>query len=144
MSFSVEELAAKIYLYAERRRKDNGYAANHPEDVRLIELAWSLLLTKRPDLVAAGHAVATTKLDELAAKYLEYIPASVRNDLKKPQNPLFTPAEQAALDKLPVVNGQVLDYQAVLQRTALMMSVMSNMMNMRHESLKSISSNLRG
>jgi hypothetical protein len=58
--------------------------------------------------------------------------------------PLFSQDEKDLMAKLPPEQQAMMTLQARKQREALMTSVLTNIANMKHESLKGIANNLRG
>jgi hypothetical protein len=58
--------------------------------------------------------------------------------------PLFSPDEAQLMSKLPPEQQAMMTLQAKKQRESLMTSVLTNIANMKHESLKGIAQNLRG
>ena len=143
MSFTVEQLAAKIFLYGERNAKDRNYANSHANEAKLVTSAWKLLLAMKPDLAAGGGATVTEKIKRLATSYFQPIPMGLPQPVGAKPKPLFTPQEEAMLKQLPPGQRSLMEIQIQMQHEALLMSTLSNIMKSHHETLKGMVGNIR-
>jgi hypothetical protein len=143
MSFTVEQLAAKIFLYGERNAKDRGYANSHANEAKLITAAWNLLLSMKPDLATGGGTSATEKIKKLATGYFQHIPMGLPQPVGAKPKPLFTPQEEGMLKQLPAAQRSLMEIQIQMQHEALMMSTLSNIMKLHHDTLKGVIGNIR-
>ena len=144
MSFTVEQLAAKIFLYSERSASNRNHASSNPNEFKLVTSAWHLLLNMKPDLASGDVRSATEKIKILATGYFKHLPMRVPQPIGANLKPLFTPQEEAMLKQLPAVQRSLMEMQFQMQKQALMTSVMTNLQNMQHEMSKGIVRNLRG
>jgi len=144
MSFTAEELAAKIFLYGQRNAADRHYAGTNANEAKLVTAAWHLLLAMKPDLAGGGGTAATEKIKKLATSYFQHIPTGLPQPPAgaKPK-PLFTPHEEAMLKQLPAAQRSMMEMQIRMQHESLMMSILSNIMKSHHDTLKGVIGNIR-
>ena len=148
---SNESLAATIYSFGLNVAADGSYATSHPAEAAAATAAWALLNIALPDLASGGPKAAAQKIAALAKKYLS---GSKVQDTPPPPpgGPIPIPypnfggplGQIPSTNNLPAVQGNLLELQKKMQKESLMTSVLTNIANMKHESLKAIAQNLRG
>ena len=144
MSFTAEQLAAKIFLYSERSAKNRNYVSSNPNEFKLVTSAWHLLIKMKPDLANGDAKSATEMIKRLAAGYFKHLPMGMPQPIGANLKPLFTPQEEAMLKQLPAEQRAIFEYQVQMQKQSLMSTVLSNLQNMQHDMSKGIVRNLRG
>jgi hypothetical protein len=112
-------LAARVLSYL-KRKAGKGKQPSAPES-KAAATALQLLAVSFPQL-SGDMGKLYDKLVEIARKN----------------------AEASAIAGLPLEQQAIMTLQAKMQREALMTSILTNIANMKHESLKGIAQNLRG
>jgi hypothetical protein len=144
-----EALAATIYSFGLHIATDAAYASKHPGEAAAAAAAWVLLNASMPDLTAGGAQSAAQKIAAMAQKHLSGSKITVT---PAPAGPVPMPYPNfggpmggtSGAVNLPAVQKTVEELRQQMQKQSLMMTVITNIMQMQHEALKNVAQNLRG